>query len=162
MKLLIPTILTATILIAASFAFMPVQKAESTHLPTITAGTIPTGTLPATAVIGTAATLAGPNTFAGTTTLGSAGTPITRINVFSLTLTPASVAAATAPEQTFTVTGLATTDKVFVNGPAPTAGVTIGGVRVSAANTLAIQFVNPTAGAVVPASGTYIIVAIGS
>lgn len=34
-KLLIPTILAATILIAASFAFMPVERVTTTHLPSV-------------------------------------------------------------------------------------------------------------------------------
>ncbi len=78
---------------------------------------------------------------------------------YSPTLTPASVAADTTAEQTFTVTGLATTNSVVVNGPAPTAGTGIVNARVSAANTLALTFVNATAAAVVPTSGTYNILA---
>lgn len=95
-------------------------------------------------------------------TVGSSGTPITQVVVYSQTLTPAAVAAATVAEQTFTVTGLATTDKVFINGPADAGAVGVAGVRVSAANTLAIRFVNPTAGALTPASGAYNIVAMRS
>jgi len=97
-------------------------------------------------------------------TIGATGTatPITQIRVYSQTITPASVAAATVAEQTFTVTGLATTDKVMVN-PAATGNATgIAGARVSAANTLAVAFVNPTAGALVPGAGTYNIIAFRS
>lgn len=96
---------------------------------------------------------------AGAINPGGLGTPITQIRVYSQTITPASVAAATTAQQTFTVTGLATTDTVIVNGPAPTAGTGIVNAFVSAANTLAVTFVNPTAGALVPVSGTYVITA---
>ena len=102
-------------------------------------------------------------TVAATTsaTVGS-GTAITKIVVYSQTVTPASVAAITVAEQTFTVTGLTTADKVFVN-PAATGNSTgLAGVRVSAANTLAVSFVNPTAGALTPGAGTWAIVAIRS
>lgn len=92
----------------------------------------------------------------------SAATAITNIAVYTATINPASVAAATSAEQTFTVTGLTTSDKVFVIKPTATAGVGIVNARVSAADTLAITFMNATAGAVDPASESYTIVAIRS
>lgn len=97
-------------------------------------------------------------------TIGATGTatPITQIVVYSQTITPASVAAAVVAEQTFTVTGLATTDKVFVNTAGTGNATGIAGVRVSAANTLAVSFVNPTAGALVPGAGTWKITALRS
>lgn len=76
------------------------------------------------------------------------------------TLTPASVGANTTAEQDFTVAGLTTADKVFVNGPAPTAGTGIAGARVKADDTLSITFVNATGGALTPAAGVYHILAI--
>lgn len=95
-------------------------------------------------------------------TIGAAGTPVTQIRAYSQTITPASVAAAVAAEQTFTVTGLTTADKVVVN-PAATGNATaVAAARVSAANTLAVQFVNPTAGALVPGAGTYTVLAFRS
>ena len=95
-------------------------------------------------------------------TVGAAGTPVTQISVYSQTITPSAVGAATVAEQTFTVTGLTTADKVLVNA-SPTGNATaIGNVRVSAANTLAIQFINPTAGSLTPGAGTYQIVAFRS
>lgn len=90
------------------------------------------------------------------------GTVLTKTAVYTPTLTPASVAAATVAEQTFTVTGLTTADKVIVNQPALANSVGIAGARVSAADTLAIRFVNPTAGALTPASGVYTVLAIRS
>ncbi|MGH9967714.1 MAG: hypothetical protein ACREBG_07740 [Pyrinomonadaceae bacterium] len=93
---------------------------------------------------------------------GGTGTAITNIRLYSQSLNVASVAANTSAEQTFTVTGLATTDKVFVNKPALNAGLVVGNARVSAADTLAITFGNLTAGAIDPAAETYEIIAIRS
>jgi hypothetical protein len=77
----------------------------------------------------------------------------------SATLSPAEVAANTTAEQTFTVTGLKAGDAVFVNKPTSQAGLGIAGVRVSAANTLAINFVNATGTPITPtASQSYLIV----
>ena len=81
----------------------------------------------------------------------------TGIYIISASLTPASILTVTTAEQTFTVSGLKTGDHVTVNPPSITAGTGIVGVRVSAANTLAITFVNPTAGTLTPAAGTYTI-----
>lgn len=75
--------------------------------------------------------------------------------LISATITPASVGAATTASQTFTIPGLRTTDFVDVTGPAPTAGTGIVGSRVSAANTLQIDFINATAGSLTPVSGSY-------
>jgi hypothetical protein len=75
----------------------------------------------------------------------------------SQTLTPVSVAANTTAEQTFTVTGLPASGQVVVNKPTVTAGLGIGGVRVSAANTLAINYINNTSAAIVPPSEVYTI-----
>lgn len=71
------------------------------------------------------------------------------------TITPASVATITAVEQTFTVTGATTKDAVFVTPPGHTVGVTIGACRVTAANTVAVCWVNPTAGSLTPPAGDY-------
>lgn len=97
-------------------------------------------------------------------TLGSSSpTAITNIRVYAPSLTPAaSTAAIQTTEQTFTVTGLTTADKVFVNGPAPTSLCPPVTFRVSAANTLAIGFSTLTAAICTPAAGTYNIVAVRS
>ena len=58
-------------------------------------------------------------------------------------------------EQSFTVTGLATTDMVFINGPAQTAFCPALTARVSVANTLVIGFFQNTTAACQPASGVY-------
>lgn len=90
------------------------------------------------------------------------GTAITGIKVYSAALTPTSVGAATVAEQTFTVTGLTTADKVIVNNPSISNAVGIAGARVSAADTLALRFVNPTAGSLTPTAGTFTIIAVRS
>jgi hypothetical protein len=79
-----------------------------------------------------------------------------KVGVFQLTLSPVSVAWTTTSEQTFSATGigLLTTDMVLVQKPTTQPGLGIAGSRVSAADTLAINFINvtttltPTAGEV--------------
>jgi hypothetical protein len=94
---------------------------------------------------------------ASVTLQSSGSTTITRMYVIKQTLTPASVAANTTAEQTFSVPGLAVGDSIDINKASHQAGLSIGNVRVSAANTLAIQYVNTTAGAITPTSEQYII-----
>jgi hypothetical protein len=88
--------------------------------------------------------------------LGST-TPIVGLYRIVQTLAPAAVGANTTAEQTFTVIGLQVGDSIDVNKASHQAGLSIGNVRVSAANTLAIQFVNTTAGSLTPATEQYII-----
>lgn len=85
----------------------------------------------------------------------SIAVPLTLVTRISKSLTPASVGAATCDEQTFAVPGLLVGDSVDISPPSITAGVAPTCCRVSAANTLAVTFVNPTAGALVPAAGVY-------
>lgn len=71
--------------------------------------------------------------------------------VASVTLSPASVAANTTAEQTFTVPGVNATDVcIDVTKPTAQAGLGIVGCRVSAANTVGITFSNNTASPIVP------------
>jgi len=72
-------------------------------------------------------------------------------------LTPSAVLTITAVEQTFTVTGLRVGDCVIVNPPGVTAGAVQTAARVSSANTLALSYVNPTAGTVTPLAGNHTI-----
>lgn len=81
------------------------------------------------------------------------GNPISVSRFYKATLDVASVASATTAEQTFTVTGLQAGSAVFVNKPDLDAGLGIANARVSAADTIAITFVNATAGAIDPAAG---------
>jgi hypothetical protein len=82
-----------------------------------------------------------------------------KVGRFAITLAPAAVATVTAPVQTFAATGigLLTTDSVVVTPPSATAGVAQAAAWVSAADTLSIQFVNPTAGSLTPPTGIYLV-----
>ena len=91
----------------------------------------------------------GPNIVAESLTRGEA--------VIAVSFTAAEVAAATAAEQTITVNGVAVGDFVSVNAPANTKKTAVAGARVTAANTVGLMFVNPTAGALTPDAGTYLI-----
>lgn len=77
--------------------------------------------------------------------------------VVTAALTPTSVAANTSAEQTFTVPGLPVGAQVFVSKPSSQPGLSIGGARVSALNTLAINYVNVTGAAIVPNAENYTI-----
>lgn len=71
-------------------------------------------------------------------------------------LTPSPVGANTTAEQSFTIPGLQLGDFVDVNcNSGQTVGIGIVNVRVSANNTLAVQFVNSTGGSLTPTSGLY-------
>lgn len=67
-------------------------------------------------------------------------------------LTPASVAANTTVEQSFTIAGLQAGDFIEVNKPTLQAGLGIINTRASA-NTLYIGFANTTASPIVPTAG---------
>ena len=79
------------------------------------------------------------------------------LKTVTATLTPTSVAANTTVEQTFTVNGINANMQIYVNKPTFTTGLGIGGYRVSAANTVAITYVNNTSAAIVPPSESYTI-----
>ena len=70
-------------------------------------------------------------------------------------LTPNAVAANTTAEQTFTVTGLVAGTEVYVTKPSVTLNLVVAGARVSAANTLAINFANNSGSSITPPSETY-------
>ena len=74
------------------------------------------------------------------------------LKIFRPILSPASVAANTSAEQTFTVTGLPAGATVEVNKPSHQPGLAIAGCRVTAANTLGITFKNVTAAIITPAA----------
>lgn len=97
----------------------------------------------------------GPNTVSAPDTVQMPTGNIWKIGQFTLTLTPVSVANATTTEQTFGTTGigLLTTDVVLVQKPTTQPGLAIGGTRVSAADTLAINFVNVSSATITPTAG---------
>lgn len=79
---------------------------------------------------------------------------------FSQTITPTAVSANSVSTQTFTVTGLRTSDVVILNHAAFVYGISITAARVSANDTLEITYQNITGGSITPASMTYYIMAI--
>ena len=83
--------------------------------------------------------------------------PLAPLQLYSVTLAPAAVGPNTAVEQGFTVTGLVASTVALVNKPSFTTGLAIIGYRVSAANTLAITFCNPTSATIAPPSETYLV-----
>lgn len=84
---------------------------------------------------------------------------------FTVSLTPAATAAASAVEQAFTIAAanlppqitLQATDQVDVSGPGSGNNVAICGSRVNATGQLVIQFINPTAGSLTHAAGTFVV-----
>ncbi len=88
---------------------------------------------------------------------GIQGGNVSAEGVITQSITPAQVATIVTVEQTFTVPGLKVGDFVAVSAPGIQAGAAITGARVSAADTLAITFTNPTAGNVTPLTGDHLI-----
>jgi hypothetical protein len=88
------------------------------------------------------------------------GSWLGQMSLFQSAITPAATSAAIqTAEQTFTVTGLLVGDIVFVESPAtPTSLCPLVGARVSALNTLALDFTVLTAAACTPVAGTYTII----
>lgn len=80
---------------------------------------------------------------------------IGRIFAVQVTFDPAAVATITTAEQTATVAGVKVGDIVYWSKPTATVGVGVVNARVSAADTIALTFVNPTAGSVNAASETW-------
>lgn len=111
---------------------------------------------------GSVNTFAAQQNFGGNIKVGAGGTVLSQFAVFTAALAPASVAANTSAEEEFTVTGVAITDKIFVNGPAPLAGTGIVNVRASNTDKVSITFMNTTAGGLVPTAGDYTFFAIRS
>lgn len=108
-------------------------------------------------------TVKGQTTLEGLTslTLGSSGTALLQIRAYSSTVTPGSVPANGCNWQTFTVSGLTTADKVFINPPSLWTPAAVNQL-VSAADLLAINFCNPGNVAASPAGGAVKVIAIRS
>lgn len=77
------------------------------------------------------------------------------INIITATVDLGSVAANTSEVETATVPGVVTTDFVIAEKPTLEAGLLIGSCWVSAANTVSIQVINTTAGAIDESSETW-------
>lgn len=84
---------------------------------------------------------------------------IAQTKVFALSLgptAPASVAAGITAPQTFTILGVQPGDYINIQcATAQTPGISIANVRVSAINTVVVDFNNSTAGGLVPVAGPY-------
>lgn len=89
--------------------------------------------------------------------IGRAGTPIGAVIMGTFTLDIASIGAAQEAEQSVTVTGVAVGDMVYVAGPDAglSVAVVITAAYVSAADTVKFRVLNPTAGALDPASAVF-------
>lgn len=103
-------------------------------------------------------------TFATSAKIGSSGTALTQVTVYAQSVSPSIVTAQTCQEQSVTVTGVSTADKIVVNPPTIAASPGAGAVaaRASAANTVAVVYCNPAGSNATPASGTYNFIAIRS
>lgn len=86
---------------------------------------------------------------------GILGGNIRAMGLVQVTFDPASIATVTTAEQNMTVPGVKLGDFVFVSKPTATAGFGVVNARVSAADTISITAVNPTAGSVNPGSETW-------
>src|SRR5690348_13680469 len=90
------------------------------------------------------------------------------IFAFTITLSPAAVAANTSAEQIFSTAALLGAGKIpagsillEVNKPSAQAGLTLVTGRVSSADNIALTFGNHTAGAITPTAGEgYLVVVI--
>lgn len=168
------------ILLVASFilcfavsGLLPVAVAQRVRKHGGLVDILPTGAIVITPKSGQAVTVTGATnitgntaitgtlTTTGTARVGSTGTALTRITVYTASLSPAEVAANTCAEETFTVTGINASDKVIVNKPTAQAGLGIGGVRASGTNQVGINYCNTTAAPITPtAAETYSFIAI--
>jgi hypothetical protein len=95
--------------------------------------------------------------------VGDSGVPTrTQVVVFQISLTPASVATIVCAEQALTISGILATDILAyaANSVAMATAVSATVGHVSAANTIALAYCNPTAGALVPTAGTHNIVVL--
>lgn len=77
---------------------------------------------------------------------------VASLNIISATVDLGSVATITTEEETVTLTGVKVGDFVIPIKPSLEAGLAVCGCRVTAADTIAITIVNPTAGAIDAAS----------
>lgn len=83
--------------------------------------------------------------------------PLNPSVIYTAALNATTCAATTSVEATTTVTGLLVSSSVLVNKPTLTPGIMITNARVSAANTLAIQYTNFTTSSISVPSETYTI-----
>ena len=83
--------------------------------------------------------------------------PLNPAMLYSTTLAVTSCAATSVTEVTSTVTGINASTSIALTKPSITAGLTVVGARVSAANTVAVQYMNLTTTAISVPAETYTI-----
>lgn len=86
--------------------------------------------------------------------VGIISTNILGLKILNATVDLGSVAANTSEEETFTLTGVKVGDFVIVQSDDLEAGIILGSARVEADDTVTVEVVNATAGAVDAASST--------
>ena len=84
------------------------------------------------------------------------GISFDRERYLQLTLTPSTgITANTTGELTFSIMGLQVNDLITINKPTLQAGLGVANARVSAANTLAITYINATGSIITPTTEAY-------
>jgi hypothetical protein len=83
--------------------------------------------------------------------------PLNPLMMYSQALATSAIAATTSAEVTTTVTGLVVSSSVIINKPTCTPGLLVTNARVSAANTLAVSYMNMTTTSINVPSETYLI-----
>ena len=83
--------------------------------------------------------------------------PLNPLMIYSQALATSTIAATTSAEVTSTVTGLLVSSSVIVNKPTCTPGLLVTNARVSAADTLAVEYMNLTTTAIAVPNETYLI-----
>ena len=85
---------------------------------------------------------------------------INKVNTYEAAVGVTAIPASSTTEVSVSVPGLSAFDTVYVNKPTHQAGIGVANARASAANTLAITFMNATAGSINTTAETYRIMAI--
>lgn len=130
--------------------------------PTVNASTaVTTGRVTAAGVIGityvTQSAASTPSSSEILTVAVNRQVPLNPVAIYTTTCAATTCAATTSVEATTTVTGLLVSTSVAVNKPTLTPGLAVVNARVSAANTLAIQYMNFTTTSISVPSETYTI-----
>lgn len=99
---------------------------------------------------------------AATSITVGAGTAITKMAALTATITGFQIAPNTCVVKAYTVTGLTTADKVFVNPTYDAVEAGINNARVAAENSLEVTFCNTHGATVDPEAGTLNVLAIRS
>ncbi len=125
-----------------------------------TSCTFTLGVLNAGSSVNTPAVVASASVATPSLNVGS-GSAVSRISFYTTgTVSPTAVPAQSCSDETFTVSGLVTTDNLgSIRPPAPLGNLSMNGYA-SAANTLLLHFCNATTASVVPPAGAYTFLAM--